>query len=174
MPTQIKTRRTSRAKQFAQIEKVSIAGITERMGPHGLHMYAEAYLSAALALPKPNVPFEPVRPYLVCHAIELALKAFLSCRDTTMIGLGGSPYAHSLDSLLSAAVEANLAEFTKLADQQSDAIRSANTYYSEKVFEYPAVGEAMCAYPHMPPIDVLIEAASTLVRSLRPPCRDTK
>jgi hypothetical protein len=174
MPTQTKTRRTSRAKQFAQIEKISIAGFTERMGPHGLHMYAEAYLSAALELPKANVPFEPVRPYLVCHAIELALKAFLSCRGTTMIDLAGSPYAHSLDSLLNTAVEAGLAEFTELTDQQSGAILSANTYYSGKVFEYPAVGEAMCTYPHMPPIDVLIEAASALVRSLRPPCRDTK
>ena len=61
MPTEIKRRRISQAKQFARIERISVAGVTERMGPHGLHMYADAYLSAALALPQPNVPFEPVR-----------------------------------------------------------------------------------------------------------------
>lgn len=176
MPTQIKTRRTLRAKhkQYAQIEKISICGIEERMGPLGLHMYAESYHSAALALPQRNVPFEPVRPYLVCHAIELALKAFLSYQGIKMVALAGNPYAHGLDTLLTAALEANLTEFTQLTDQQCEAIRRANIYYSGKLFEYPAVGEAMMAYPQMPPVNVLFGAARSLVESLRQLCRESK
>lgn len=144
------------------------------MGPHGLHMYADAYLSAALALPQPNVPFEPVRPYLVCHAIELALKAFLSCQGTKMVALAENPYAHSLDTLLTSALDANLTESIRLTDAQCEAIRRANTYYSGKLFEYPGIGEAMAAYPQMPPVDVLFEAALSLVESLRQACRDIK
>lgn len=81
---------------------------------------------------------------------------------------------HSLDSLLSTAVEADLAKFVELPDQQTDAIRSANTYYPGRVFEYPAVEEAMCAYTRIPPIDILIGVASALVRSLCQPCMDQK
>lgn len=70
----------SAAKQHAQIEQISIAGLTARMGPIGLHMYANSFLKAAQALPPPSVPFEPVRFFLVCRSIELVLKAFLSSK----------------------------------------------------------------------------------------------
>jgi len=40
-----KAGRVSAAKRFAEIERISIFGITERMGPIGLHMYAEAISS---------------------------------------------------------------------------------------------------------------------------------
>lgn len=169
-----KKRKSSAAKRFAEIEKISIVGITERMGPLGLHMYAELYLSAAQILPKPKVPFEPVRPYLVCHAIELVLKAFLSLRGATMVELADGPYGHNLDSLLTKCIEANLADFASLSEAKSNAIRLATTYYGGKVFEYPAVGEALSAYPQMPPVDVLFEAAASLVEALRQPCREAR
>lgn len=169
-----KKRKPSTAKRFAEIEKISIGGITERMGPPGLHMYAESYLSAANALPKPEVPFEPVRPYLICHAIELVLKAFLSLRGVAMVELADGPYGHNLGSLLTKSIEANLAEFASLSEVKSEAIRLATTYYGGKLFEYPAVGEALSAYPQMPPVEVLFEAAASLVEALRQPCREAK
>lgn len=169
-----KKRKVSAAKRFAEVEKISIAGITERMGPLGLHMYAESFLSAAQALPKPKVPFEPVRPYLVCHAIELVLKALLSLRGAAMVELADGPYGHNLDALLTKSIDANLAQFASLSKAQSSAIRLATTYYSGKVFEYPAVGEALSAYPQMPPVEALFEAAAALVGALRQPCREAK
>jgi hypothetical protein len=174
VPGERKKRKASAAKRFAEIERISIAGITERMGPLGLHMYAESYLLAARTLPKPSVPFEPVRPYLLCHAVELALKAFLSLRGAAMVELAEGPYGHNLDSLLAKALEADLLAVAALTETECDAIRLANTYYSGKVFEYPAVGEALSAYPLMPPVDKLLEVASSLVESLRQPCRDAK
>lgn len=169
-----KKRKTSDAKRFAEIERISIFGITERMGPLGLHMYAESYLSAAQALPKPEVPFEPVRPYLVCHAIELVLKAFLSLRGVAMVDLADGPYGHNLDALLTKSTEANLAEFVLLPESNSTAILLATKYYGGKLFEYPAIGEALSAYPKMPPVGILFEAAASLVEALRQPCREAK
>ena len=144
------------------------------MGPLGLHMYAESYLSAAQALPQPKVRFDPVRPYLVCHAIELVLKAFLSLRGVAMVELADGPYGHNLDLLLTKSIEAKLAEFASPSKVQSDAIRDATVYYGGKVFEYPAVGEALRAYPQMPPVEVLFEAAASLVEALRQPCKEAK
>lgn len=169
-----KKRKTSAAKRFAEIEHISIAGITERMGPLGLHLYAESYISAAQVLPKEVVPFEPVRPYLVCHAIELVLKAFLSLRGVLMVELADGPYGHNLDSLLTKSVESNLAEFISLSEAESNAIRLATTYYGGKLFEYPAVGEALRAYPKMPPVEILVKAAAALIEVLRQPCREAR
>ncbi len=172
MKRRTKKRKASVAKRFAEIERISVGGITERMGPLALHLYAESYLSAARALPKPPAPFDPVLPYLVCHAIELALKAFLSLRGEAMVRLAGGSFAHNLDSLLAKAVEVGLAKLVALPEAQRNAIRLATTYYTGKVFEYPAVGEALRAYPQMPPIEVLSDAAESLVESLRQPCRE--
>jgi len=169
-----KSRRASAAKRFAEIERISIAGINERMGPVGLHVYAEVYLAAARALPLPKVPFEPVRPYLVCHAIELALKAFLSLRGAAMLELAEGPYAHNLDTLLQKAVENGLTAMVPLTDIQTTGISLATTYYAGKVFEYPAIGEALCAYPQLPPLEALFEAAASLVDTLCQPCREAK
>ena len=103
-----KTVRISAAKRFAQIEKISIMGITERMGPLGLHMYASAYLDAARALPLPTAPFEPVRPFLICHSIELGLKAFLSLHGAEMLELADGSYGHNLEAILKKADEKHL------------------------------------------------------------------
>ena len=41
------TRKVSKAKQQAKVEHFSILGLTARMGPVGLHVYAADFLSAA-------------------------------------------------------------------------------------------------------------------------------
>ena len=169
-----KPARVSAAKRFAQIERISIAGITERMGPLGLHMYAEAYLNAARSLPLPTVPFDPVRPFLVCHSIELGLKAFLLLQGSAMLELADGSYGHNLEAILQKADEKHLGASVTLTKSQRAEIHRASLYYVGKVFEYPAVGEAMSGYPSMPAIDTLFEVAAMLVDSLRQPCREAK
>jgi hypothetical protein len=144
------------------------------MGPLWLHTYAERFLNAARALPPGSVPFEPVRPYLVCHSIELGLKAFLSLQGSAMLALSEGPYAHNLEAILQKADEKGLRASVSLAPRQRSAIRHANTYYSGKVFEYPAIGEALSGYPNMPSLETLLEAASSLVESLRQQCLTAK
>ena len=149
-------------------------GITERMGPLALQLYAENYLAAAKALPEPAVPFEPVRSYLVCHAIELGLKAFLSLQGKQMIDLAEGQFAHKLGSILTAAEGAGLSKLVLFTDLQVEEIRIAETYYAGKVFEYPAVGEALSGYPSRPTLSHLFEAATVLVEKLAKPCREAK
>jgi hypothetical protein len=169
MSSNKKKPRMSVAKQNARIEHISIAGVTARMGPIGLHTYADAFLKAAQALPPPSVPFEPVRHFLVCRSIELALKAFLSLLGSTMLKLAERD-GHNLEALLRNAEEKGFAALVPIDEPQRQAIRRASVYYEGKVFEYPAVGEALSGYPQLPTLDLLLAAASVLVNSLREPC----
>jgi hypothetical protein len=173
MMTGKKPKKLSAAKSFAAIERISIAGLVARMGPVGLHVYADAYLKAALALPEPAVPFEPVRPYLVCHSIELGLKAFLSLRGDKMIDMMEGGLGHNLEALLRAAIERGLNDLVSLTDSQRIAVCQATTYYAGKVFEYPAIGEALSAYPQLPSLHDLFEVAAHLVDALRKPCQES-
>lgn len=167
-------REPSPAKRFAEIERISILGVTERMGPVALHLYAERYLAAVQALLKLSTPFDPVRLYLVCHAIELSLKAFLSLQGQEMLAMADGKLGHKLSSILEAADAVGLKSFVSLSDEQLGAIRLAETYYAGKVFEYPAVGEALSGYPGLPPIEALLEAAALLVSTLAKPCKEAK
>jgi hypothetical protein len=167
-------RKPSRAKQYAQIERISIMGATSRMGPVGLWVYADAYMRAALALPAPEVPYEPVRYYLVCHSIELSLKAFLSLHGATMLELSENAYGHNLEAIVAAADAKGLQSEIPLANGHREEVCKAAVYYAGKVFEYPAVGEAMSGYPNLPKLDVLFAAAELLVAALAQPCREAE
>ena len=169
-----KQSRVSPAKRFAQIEQISVFGLTARMGPVGLHTYANAFLDAARTLPPATVPFEPVRPFLVCHSIELSLKAYLSLQGTTMLQLADGAYGHNLEEILKKADEKSLALSVSLTEAQRTVIRQASVYYVGKVFEYPAIGEALSAYPRMPALDVLFEIATILATSLRQKCLEAE
>ena len=57
------------------VENISVLCVTTRMAPLGLQMYAADFLSGAKAIQPSNVQFAPARPYLACHALELALMA---------------------------------------------------------------------------------------------------
>lgn len=163
-------RRTSPSKRFAEIEKISIFGAEARMGPLALQQYAERYFYAAKGLPVSDLKFDPVRLYLVCHSIELALKAYLSLHGALMVELSEGPYGHNLESILGKALERGIDSLVPLRDDHRAEICRANTYYSGKVLEYPAVGEAMRGFRDMPTLDLLIEAAEMLVVSLKEPC----
>jgi hypothetical protein len=135
-----KQSRLSAAKRHAQIERISIAGLAARMGPVGLHTYAEA---------------------------------FQSLQGSTMLKLAERD-GHNLETLLRNADEKGLTPLVALTEAQRAAIRQASVYYEGKVFEYPAVGEAMSGYPDMPALSLLFEVAAVLVESLRKPCQEAK
>ncbi len=167
-------RKPSKAKKFAVIEHIGIANIRERIGPLGLHMYADAYLKAYDALPPPEVPFEPVRPYLLCHSVELALKAFLSLRGMSMLELAAPALAHNLSALFDKATSMSLLDYVQLAPEEGVAVKQANNYYEGKLFEYPAFGEALAGYPERPDLKTIHGAATKLVANLRQACLEAK
>jgi hypothetical protein len=91
-----------------------------------------------------------------------------------MLELAESKYGHNLEALFHCATEKGIASLVALTDEESNAILAASEYYLGKLFEYPAVGEALRAYPQLPPLDSLFEAATNLIESLRQPCREVK
>jgi hypothetical protein len=141
------------------------------MGPIGLWVYANHFLGAAKALPEPTVRFEPVRYYLICHSIELSLKAFLSLKGATMVELSDPDYGHKLQKILTDANKKSLQSTVSLSAEQLTEISKAEYYYKGKVFEYPAVGEAINSYPELPDSEILFSAATRLVESLEKLCK---
>ena len=88
------------------------------MGPVSLHMYAANFLSAASAIETPVVPFAPARTFLVCRALELALKAFLSLKRRRLEELAGGAFAHDLEKLLAEAERQGLGALLPLERSQ--------------------------------------------------------
>ena len=142
------------------------------MGPVGLHTFAEYFLSAAKSVQAPDTaPTLPVvRTFLVCHSLELSLKAFLSLKGCSLLELAGGVYGHDLASLIKEAEQQDLHALVKLENHQRSEIISASTYYREKLLEYPSVMETLNGYAGLPDADLLIDFAEELVVALREPC----
>jgi HEPN domain-containing protein len=160
----------SPAKKHARVENLSIFGTFARMGRLGLYMYASDFLSVAKVAAPPKVKFVPARTFLACRALELALKAFLSLKGRPLEQLAGGEFGHDLENLLAGAEREGLSDLVSLEEPQLAEIRRASKYYSEKVFEYPALGEAVQGYPYNPDINLLLDAASAMVAVLEEPC----
>lgn len=160
----------SGAKRHATVERIRIAGAESHLAPFALLKYAEDFLEAAECLPRTDRPFSPVRCYLACRPIELALKAFLCARGQSLLDLAGPGMGHNLAALLTSAEEAGLMAHVDFSARQLLEVRRASTYYNEKVFEYPSIAEATNGYPQKPDVAVLIAASRTLVGSLAPLC----
>ena len=71
---------------YTEVEDLAIGDELLRLAPGGLRVYARAFAAAAAKLPEPQ-PFGPVRHYLSCHAIELALEAYLSLHGASLVKL---------------------------------------------------------------------------------------
>lgn len=160
------------SKKNASIENISIFGIKENISALALFVYAESFLKSANSVTKIKT-FDPSRYYLVCHSIELYLKAFLSLDGNTMISMADE-HGHNLDKLIVKSLENKLEKTANLNKSHTDEIKKASDYYSGKVFEYPAVGEAIKSYPNIPNIDVLFEACEILSKSLKSKCETHK
>ena len=155
-----------------KIEKISIAGATARLSPLALHTYAKDFLRAGISLEASCVRFSPAQHYLLARAVELALKAFLSANGITLKELAGRNYGHSLVKLLRAAENRGITAHVFLGSEHFEEIQRADKYYSEKVFEYPAISEAIEGYPQKPNLVVLRSAAELLVIRLEALCLD--
>jgi len=136
------------------------------MGTVGLWKYAEDLLDIADNAGAATSPFSPGRYYTVCRSIELSLKCFLSLRGLSLREL--FELGHNIHNLLEKALAVDLGSLVALSAKQLDAIKLADRYYGEKVFEYPALIEMVEAYRHLPPFAELSEAARVLVTALKP------
>ncbi|MFT3937472.1 hypothetical protein [Rhodopseudomonas sp.] len=164
------TRKPS-AKHFT--EHVQIAGMRSHLAPAGFIILAKKFHAAAcLGYDHRQVEarWMPVEKFLACRAIELGLKSFLSLKGRELSKLAGGVYGHDLNNLLLQADVDGLADMVDLSAQERSAIEQANRYYFEKVFEYPAIGEAVVAYPLDPPFGPLCDAGRRFIEGLYDVC----
>jgi hypothetical protein len=145
--------------------------VTCLLSPLALNHYAKDFLRAGSSLEElPNGTFSPVQHYLFAHAIELALKAFLRASGLSMKLLGTKEYGHNLARLLSEAESRDLLAAVSLKPEHRAEIRRADGYYSEKLFEYPNLGEMLKGYPQKPDPALLRNAAEVLAGELEAVC----
>jgi hypothetical protein len=137
----------------------------DRTSSMGLWTYAKDYLDAGYAVTT-SVP-QALAPtpayYLYCHAIELALKAYLrgtgeSITDLKRIG-------HDLSKAYKKALTIGLKDICELTPELVEAIELANPIYSTKEFEYMKVGAKT-----LPNIKVLHATAGSLIYGIKKFC----
>lgn len=141
--------------------------------PFGCLRVAREYFDSATLVQRPAESYaQALRQklsfpayFLVGHAIELALKAFLLGRGMTIDILRSRKYGHNLDALLSEARRRKLGTFVKLSNAELQAIVVLNQCYSAKEFEYSATG--VRRLPHYADIYAI---ADRLTRGLRKFC----
>ncbi|MEQ9450223.1 MAG: hypothetical protein RJQ07_01445 [Pseudomonadales bacterium] len=160
----------SLARRNAEVEYFSIGGTKSRISPIGLWSYADKYRRSAALLPIVNSRPDIVKLFLICHSIELSLKAFLSAQGKFLIELASSEFGHDLESVLSAAKAEGILRIAELTPEQLSEIETANHYYLGKAFEYPALKESSRGFSGAPNFETLNSAASTLSASLHDHC----
>jgi hypothetical protein len=154
-------------KQKRQGMHVAAGEAAPRLGPLSYCHYAVEYLDAARAASTKRKRFKPAQTHLACHAIELALIAYLSLQAAPNSPTGHGVRTPDLWHLLEMAESHGLVELARLTSAQRGQIMKAAQYYSEQVFEYPALTEVMRGYPEAPDIRALLDAASVLVAAAR-------
>lgn len=113
--------------------------IEDRITPKGFIVLAKEYYFSYLAVQEKFPSFVTqlhTKYFLICHSIELIMKAELRIRGVTARDLKSNLFGHNFDKLLT-----KLREFNILLDQESTILlRSINEYYRTKQFEYPLIG----------------------------------
>jgi hypothetical protein len=145
---------------------IRVQPATVHISPFGFHRYAKEYFRAALAY-EPADGFSPVRYYLVCHAIEVCLKAFLLGKGVPKTKLKNpNLLGHDLVKVLARSRACGLDTYRPLtADEEAELVR-ANAYYSKKGFEYFEVTKAATGYPDLPKLAVLEALCASLIERL--------
>jgi len=138
---------------------------TDRTNSMGLWTYSKEFLNAAKAVAslsdKELVPIPAY--YLVCHSIELILKAFLRGEGESLNKL--REVSHDLNQALKAAKKKNLDQYYLLTEDQREAVDLINDYYNKKELEYITTG-----FKSFPKYDILEKIASSLIDSLERFC----
>lgn len=135
-----------------------------RLSLASLCVYALEFFEAAKReLPLNKGSFSPARLFLACHSLELALKAYLVLRGQGTDEGSATEGRHDLQTLFAQAEACGLTELAQLTPQHRAQIRMCAPYYSQAVFEYPALAATLRGHPRAPDFDALLSVAASLV-----------
>jgi len=117
----------------------------DRTTPVGLARYAREYFDSALAADKvvgERKGYEIVAPapvmFLIAHAIELALKAYLRNRGATLAEIKG--IGHNLLDCWQESVEKGIEEFVKLSEEDVGVLELISDLHSSTELRYIQTG----------------------------------
>ena len=148
--------------------ELQASDIIAHVDGYWLRHYAADFLSAAQAFPSPNGRFSPVRHYLICHSIELALKAFLFTAGYNR--KDRKKLSHDLVKALNAAEENGLGEHFQITETERQALEKVSRLYQGKEFEYFESLETVYDR-HDFDTDVLAELTQRLIENVEAPIR---
>jgi hypothetical protein len=126
---------TNIAKIPKRMKRSEVAEESDPRPPFRYLDYAEQYFKALEHLPaeRPGTPPSWPRYLLLCHSIELALKAYLALRGTALDALRKIERRHKLDRLVNEAVEKGLA----LPTQTQEILKLLTKAHSKLLHRYP-------------------------------------
>jgi len=134
---------------------------------HGLWNYALVFFESAEMVDKQEGDTFLLIPkyYLICHSLELSLKAFLNHKGVSQKDLKDK-FRHNLKALFREARRLDLRKEFRFSSDQWKAILVINSYYQGKEFEYARAGSK-----RFPLYSVLSSAAEGLLTGISPSIR---
>lgn len=140
----------------------------ERTTPVGMIRYADDYFQAALAVDDKLGHHHHIAPipalYLLGHALELCLKAFLLAKGIPLRDVRDSKkYGHKLHSAMRKAKELGLGQLVELQPEEDAAFELLDDLYSTKQLEYIVTGSK-----HFPLFGLVKSACKKLLAAVGP------
>jgi HEPN domain-containing protein len=111
----------------------------DRTTSWGLWTYGQEFFEAAEFMRREKGETSTVAYYLVCHSIELLLKAFLRSNGYSSHKLK-KVMGHDLGKLLKEVRKEDIEKLIHLRDEYLEAIPMITGYYKGKDFEYIETG----------------------------------
>ncbi|KAB2839070.1 MAG: hypothetical protein F9K47_16735 [Burkholderiales bacterium] len=132
----------------------------KRVRDHTTYCYAEEYHNTARKAGSPIV-----RAYLLGHAIELYLKAFLLRAGMASSLLKSKrKYGHDLNALLTEAKSRGIGEFVRISPQMIEDLSKLNALYPETLRYFSLFH--LLTQPSIPPLSRLWRLAKALSKGL--------
>lgn len=138
------------------------------MSAPGFIGYATHFLQAYDAY-EPDKAFSPVKYYLVCHSLELSLKAYLAVKGVSARELKGS-FGHNLHKIVRKCLELGILEVVTITKDEKIQLERANAWYKRKGFEYFDIQNIAPSKAPLPDLCKLKELAEKLIKELQPVC----
>ena len=139
--------------------------------PLGFHRYSSEFLEVRKNT-QLKQGFWPVRYYLIGHALELALKAFLLVKKVPIKEIKSKSLGHNLNSIIERAERLELSNLISIAANERYEFIKECAYYKEKEFEYFGPNAApLGGYKSLPYVDVLIAFCERILIAILPLCK---
>ncbi len=133
----------------------------KRLRDYATYRYAEEFHATARKAGSPVV-----RAYLLGHAIELYLKAFLLRAGLTNAHLKRKKkYGHNLDALLIEARNREIEKLVRISPQTIDDLLKLNALYPESLRYFSLLH--LLTQPSIPPLTRLFRFANALQKGLK-------